>query len=132
MYLLDTDICVYYLRGTRPILSSRLTGTSEGELGVTAITAGELLFGGMHSSHPPTDLERTERLLGWLRIAPFTLVAAHHYAVIREYLTQRGMIIGPNDLLIAATALAENATLVTNNVREFSRVPGLSVENWTQ
>jgi tRNA(fMet)-specific endonuclease VapC len=132
VYLLDTDICVYYLRGTHPNLSTRFTGTPDDQLGVTSITAGELLFGATHSSRPPTDLQKTESLLGWLRVAPFTLEAAHHYAVIREHLTRRGTLIGPNDLLIAATALAENATLVTNNVREFSRVPGLTVENWTQ
>ena len=132
MYLLDTDTCIYWRNGTHPNLRERIARTPSSDLGTTAITAGELLFGVEHSTKRPTNREGTEDFLASIEVVPFTVEAARHYATIREDLTRRGALIGSNDLLIAATALAENATLVTNNVSEFSRVNGLRLENWAE
>jgi len=131
VYLLDTDSCIYYLEGRAPELLERLKETAWDDLGVTAVTAGELRYGALHSARPNANLARVEAFLSPLTKVPFDDQAASHYARIKQALTAAGRPIGGFDMLIAATALANDATLITNNVREFSRVPGLRVENWS-
>ncbi len=132
MYLLDTDSCVYYLEGRSPELLDRLKETPWDDLGVTAITAGELRYGAFHSARPKANLARAEAFLSPLTKVPFDDQSAGHYARIKQTLSAVGRPIGGFDMLIAATVLANDATLITNNVREFSRVPGLRVENWSR
>jgi tRNA(fMet)-specific endonuclease VapC len=109
---------------------SRVQSYSIGEVGITAITCAELRFGVENSARVDENVGRLERFLLPLEIVPFDAEAARHYGRLRRELKLAGCPIGSNDLLIAAHALALAATLVTNNVREFSRIDGLCVERW--
>lgn len=130
-YLLDTDICIYYLNRRAPAVAERFTSIGLDDLGVSATTAAELRFGALNSGRPARNTGTVVDFLTLVRPVPFDEIAALHYGHIKRRLSAEGKLIGPLDTLIAATALAREATLVTNNVREFTRVPGLSVENWT-
>jgi len=129
--LLDTDICIYAINRKRPEVLSRVRGYPLGEVGISAITYAELRFGVENSARVEQNMDRLERFLLPLEIVPFDAEAARHYGQLRHELKRAGCPIGSNDLLIAAHALALTATLVTNNVREFSRIDGLRVEQWT-
>ncbi len=132
MVLLDTDICIYLLNqrpGFEAILR-RLDGRQQGEVALSAITLAELRFGIAASQRRDVNLAKLELFLAAFEIAPFDASAAIAYGSLRARLQALGTPIGPLDTLIAAHALALGATVVTNNVREFGRVPGLTVENW--
>ena len=132
MVLLDTDICIYLLNqrpGFEAILR-RLDGRRQGEVALSAITLAELRFGIAASQHRAVNLAKLELLLATFEIAPFDAPAAAAYGSLRAHLQARGTPMGPLDTLIAAHALALGAAVVTNNVREFGRVPGLTMENW--
>lgn len=128
--LLDTDICIYAINRKRPEVLSRVRGYPLGEVGISAITYAELRFGVENSARVEQNMDRLERFLLPLEIVPFDADAARHYGRLRRELQRAGCPIGSNDLLIAAHALALATTLVTNNVREFSRIDGLHVERW--
>jgi tRNA(fMet)-specific endonuclease VapC len=128
--LLDTDICIYAINARRPEALARLRDYALGEVGISAITYAELRFGVENSQRVAENLERLERFLLPLEIVPFDAKAGQHYGRIRTELQQCGVPIGANDLLIAAHALSLEVCLVTNNVREFERVPELCVERW--
>ena len=128
--LLDTDICIYAINQHRPEALRRLRRHAVGEVGISAITYAELRYGVENSVDARRNLERLERFLLPLEILPFDTEAGRHYGHVRTALKRAGRIIGANDLLIAAHALALGVTLVTNNVREFERVEGLRVERW--
>ncbi len=128
--LLDTDICIYAINRKRPEVLSRVRGYPLGEVGISAITYAELRFGVENSARVEQNMDRLERFLLPLEIVPFDAEAARHYGRLRRELKRTGSPIGSNDLLIAAHALALATTLVTNNVREFSRIDGLHVERW--
>jgi len=130
MYVLDTDVAVFLLRGRAPMAEERLRSVDVDAMAITAISAAELRFGAAHSPNPPRNLEFVEHFLAPLRMLPFDGDAAVHFAAAKQHLARRGLLIGPMDLLIAATVLSCGAVLVTNNVSEFSRVPSLRVENW--
>ena len=130
MYVLDTDTCVFLLRGKGEAVAKRLRELQVDLVAVTAITAAELRFGALHSARAAANLEQVEQFLAPLQMLPFANAASAHFAAIKESLSRAGLLIGPMDLLIAATVRAHGATLVTNNVGEFERVPGLKVENW--
>ena len=129
-YLLDTNTWIDYLkRGISPV-AARLRQTPASDIAVCSVVWAELLHGARKYEKRDERVERIERTLGPFRSLPFDDAAARRYAEIRDVLERRGEIIGPNDLLIAAIALSHDLTVVTNN-REFSRVNGLSVEDWT-
>jgi len=130
MYVLDTDISIFLLRGQAQCAEARLHEIDEVDVAVTAITAAELRFGAAHSGNPPRNLEQVEHFLAPLGMLPFDNHAAAHFAAIKQHLAASGTLIGPMDLLIAAIARASGCVLVTNNTREFERVPRLAVENW--
>ncbi len=132
MFLLDTDICIFWLRQSSEAVVARLEAIDPRKLGVTAITVAELYYGARHSSRPDENLESTAELLDLLQAFAFNTAAAMHYAEIKQHLVSRGAMIGHMDLLNAAIARASGWTFVTNNTREFERVPGLQIENWTQ
>jgi tRNA(fMet)-specific endonuclease VapC len=127
---LDTDICIYAINRKRPEVLSRVRGYPLGEVGISAITYAELRFGMENSARVEQNMDRLERFLLPLEIAPFDADAARYYGRLRRELERAGCPIGSNDLLIAAHALALATTLVTNNVREFSRIAGLQVDRW--
>jgi tRNA(fMet)-specific endonuclease VapC len=127
--LLDTDITSYVFAHRDERVRRRFLAFEIGDVGISAITAAELLFG---SALNPSERNRqaVARALESLAVVPFDLAAAHAYGRIRAMLRRRGTPIGSHDMLIAAHALSLDLPLVTNNVREFRRVPGLRVENW--
>jgi len=128
-YMLDTDICIYTIN-ERPagVLRAFQAHQSAG-LGISAVTAAELYFG-VARTGSQRNLTALRRFVGALEIAAFDAAAAEICGSLRAWLAAQGTPIGPYDTLIAAHAQAIGATLVSNNVREFERVPGLRVENW--
>jgi tRNA(fMet)-specific endonuclease VapC len=127
--LLDTDICVDLLRGTSPAAARRLLAAEPGGLRIPAVAAAELLFGARKGGSDKA-LRLTREFIAQIGVAAFDGAAAEQYGALRERQRRSGTVIGPNDLLIAATALALGAVLATANTAEFSRVSGLVVENW--
>lgn len=128
-YLLDTDTCIYALKGNREVLD-RLLSKERTEIAVSVITEGELRTGAAKSSSPAKTQRLIENFLGPLTILELTSEDAVVYANIRAKLERAGTPIGPLDTLIASQAVARRLTLVSNNEREFRRVAGLTLENW--
>lgn len=129
-YLLDTNAWISYLNARRSPIAGRLVNTNPADVRLCSVVKAELYYGAYRSSRVRENLNLLTRLSAQFASVPFDDVAADHYGKIRAYLAKLGTPIGPNDLLIAAIALAGAFTLVTNNTREFSRVPGLLIENW--
>lgn len=129
-YLLDTDICIYILNGPPPALRDRVLQAAAEKIHVSTMTEAELYYGALHSSRPQKNRDRIEALLLPLAKLDFDSDAAHSFAEIKENLVKKGALIGVFDMLIAAIARSHNLTLVTNNVKDFERVPNLSIENW--
>ena len=130
MYILDTNVLIDFSRGNLPIAYEMMRNSDASLFKVPAIVKSELLLGALKSRDPESMRFRVENLLLPFEILPFDDACSFHYASIRAHLESEGMTIGANDYLIAAIALAYSAVLVTNNVKEFKRVPGLSIENW--
>lgn len=130
IYLLDTNICIYIIRNHPPQVIDRIKSCGVGDVAVSAITLAELEYGAAKSSRPDQNREALLVFASPLEILPFDDNAALHYGDIRTYLERSGQSIGAMDMLIAAHARSIPLTLVTNNTREFSRVPNLLVENW--
>ena len=131
MYCLDTNIWSYILRQPNKALIRNLSSKKSAELCLAELTRAELLYGAMRSSQATHLRQRINDLLSPYARLAFGAEAAEHYADIRMRLEKAGKPISPNDLIIAATARAAGATLVTANLREFSRVPGLKCRDWT-
>lgn len=131
-YLLDTNICIYIAKHNPPVVRARFAQHAAQELSMSVITLGELRFGAEKSQSREKALSAIEQLTRLIQIAPLTESVGQHYGRIRAELEKAGTPIGNNDLWIAAHACADGLILVTNNEREFSRVPGLQVENWVQ
>ncbi|WP_233203526.1 type II toxin-antitoxin system VapC family toxin [Limnohabitans sp. B9-3] len=129
-YLLDTNICIYIAKGQPLAVRRRFEAHTVQELVMSAITVGELRFGAEKSQARERALATIAQLVQMIQPCALPMAAAEHYGRVRATLQQQGLPIGNNDLWLAAHALAEGWTLVTNNTREFSRVPGLRVENW--
>jgi len=130
IYLLDTDICIYFLEGKAPRVRERMHHLTPEDLGTTVITAAELHYGAQHSGRAAQNLARIETFLRSIIQIPFDASCAARYGELKQALASRGALIGPMDLLIAAIALTHDAILVTNNAREFERIPGLRTETW--
>jgi len=128
--LLDTNICIYLIKKKPPAVLKKFKTFQINELGISSITLAELEFGVYNSGYPEQNQEALSQFLSPLEIAPFDDRAAVEYGRIRAYLQQRGLPIGAMDLLIAAQAKCLAIPLVTNNLREFKRIPGLLLENW--
>ena len=129
-YLLDTTICIYIAKGHPLAVRHRFETHTLQELAMSTITVGELRFGAEKSQARERALATIDRLVQMIQPCALPMIAADHYGHVRANLQQQGLPIGNNDLWLAAHALAEGWTLVTNNTREFSRVPGLRLENW--
>ena len=132
--LIDTSVLIEHERG-RLNLEPHLTGHGQEEFFLSVITASELLHGVHRAVEPQIRMKRSalvEALLERLPLLPVDLATARTHAQVWAELARPGKMIGPNDLWIAATALAHGLTMVTANVREFERVPGLIVEIWAE
>lgn len=129
-YLLDTDICIYLIKRRPGGVLARLQQCMPGEVGLSSITVSELEYGVHKSSRPQENRLALAEFLAPLEILPYEDTAAGCYGEMRAMLERQGTPIGAMDLLIAAHALSRRLTLVTNNEREFRRLPGLKVVNW--
>jgi tRNA(fMet)-specific endonuclease VapC len=130
MYLLDTNACIRVLNGTSAALVARIRSHAPSELRISSVTRAELLFGARRSARVAENLGLLSAFFAPIMSLAFDDACAEHYGALRASLAAAGRPIGPNDLLIAATALAHDLTLVTHNLREFSRVAGLKIEDW--
>jgi tRNA(fMet)-specific endonuclease VapC len=128
--LLDTGVCIHLLNAREPELLARFRAHPPVELALSTIVRAELLWGARNSGRIDENLERVRLFAEPLVSLLFDDESAERYGAIRADLAARGTPIGPNDLLIAATALGHRATLVTRNRREFERVSGLAIEAW--
>jgi tRNA(fMet)-specific endonuclease VapC len=129
MYILDTNTLIYYFKGQGQV-AQNFANVSPQEIGISAIVLFELQVGIAKSTSPAKRTEQLDRLLSRVNLIPFDRNSAVAAATIRAQLEQQGTPIGPIDVLIAGTALAFSATLVTHNVKEFSRVSGLAIADW--
>jgi tRNA(fMet)-specific endonuclease VapC len=129
-HFLDTNTCIYLIRQRPAGALQRFEEFEVGEIGVSAITVSELRYGAEKSSRPEQNAQALERFLLPIEIMDFSAEAAKEYGRIRANLEKQGTPIGPLDTLIAAHVRSLDATLVTNNTREFERVQGLRLEDW--
>ncbi len=130
MYLLDTNVCVQYLRGKNPVIRQHLAGKAAVEIAVCSVVLAELYLGALRSARPRENRTKIDTFVQPYACLPFDGAAAEKHSRIRHHLEQAGTPIGPHDLQIAAIALAAGITLVAHNTAEFSRVPGLAIEDW--
>ena len=128
-YLLDTNILSDLVRQPQGRIAQRIAREGEKSICTSIIVAAELRFG-VNKSGSERLSTQLEIILSAIEILPLDEPADRRYGTLRNYLEERGASIGPNDMLIAAHALALDCTVITANEREFSRVPGLKVENW--
>jgi tRNA(fMet)-specific endonuclease VapC len=128
-YLLDTNIVIYVLK-RRPIEVLKIFNTNASRMAVSSITLSELIYGAEKSSNIDRNLEAIEEFISHLEVLPYDAKASQHYGQIKASLEKKGEIIGENDIHIAAHAISQGLILVTNNLREFKRVPHLALENW--
>ncbi|WP_303785535.1 tRNA(fMet)-specific endonuclease VapC [Azovibrio restrictus] len=128
-YLLDTNIVIYVIK-RRPLAVLSIFNRHHGRMAISAITLAELMHGAEKSSDPARNLTVVEDFCSRLDVLPYDMAAAAHYGNIRAVLEQQGTPIGVNDLHIAGQARSRGLVLVSNNLREFQRVPGLLLENW--
>ena len=131
-YLLDTNVWVAFLRNPNSPVVPRLRARQPGDVCVCSVVVAELYYGCLRSANPAANRGKVEALMQPYRSLPFDDAAAEQYASVRRHLESLGAPIGPYDLQIAAIALANGCTLVTHNTEEFSRIPGLPLEDWQQ
>ena len=131
-YMLDTNICIYAMKNKPEKVLRRFKDELDNGICISSITLAELEYEIKHSSDPAKNGVALLRFLLPMSVLPFGPDAASEYGEIRAYLQNKGTPIGPLDMLIAGHAKAENLVLVTNNVREFERIPGLRLENWAE
>lgn len=130
-YLLDTNIVIFTMKN-RPQHVKRRFMEHQRRMAISAVTLGELVFGAEHSQQVERNLADIEAMAARLDVLPFDAEAAYHFGQIRAALYRTGRPIGPYDMMIAGQARARGLTLVTNNMKEFERVPGLVVEDWSE
>ncbi len=127
--MLDTNIVIYTIKN-RPERVREVFKRHSGQMAISAVTFGELIYGAERSSQPERNLNDIEGMIARLEVLPFDELAAAHFGQLRAELARAGTPIGPYDQMIAGHARALGLVLVTNNVDEFERVPGLRIENW--
>jgi tRNA(fMet)-specific endonuclease VapC len=127
---LDTNICSYILRRHPGSMIERFAALDREQLWLSAIVAAELRFGAAKLASPRFSAA-VEAWLAGFDVRPWPVDAAHHYAHLRAALERAGQPVGGMDMLIAAHAISEDSVVITNNAREFHRVPGLAVEEWS-
>lgn len=128
-YMLDTNICIYVIRNYPQELLVRFNALAE-QLCISSITLGELHYGAEKSARRLQNLQAIEHFSARLDVLPFSAKAAAHYGQVRAELERAGTPVGLHDMLIGAHARSDGLIIVTNNRREFDRIPGLRVENW--
>jgi tRNA(fMet)-specific endonuclease VapC len=130
MYLLDTDTIIYALKG-HPKVVERLASEAHRPKALSVVTYGELFYGAMKSAAPQANLAKVRRVAELFPVVEVSRAIMETFGSLKAELQQHGRVVDDFDLVIAATALALNYALVTNNERHFRPIPGLRVENWT-
>ena len=130
MWILDSNICIYLIKKKDPKLREKLFSHDPEEIAVSAVTVYELSYGAEKSHWGTRNRETLDLFLAPLTILPFDSKDAVTAGKIRSYLERMGTPIGPYDLMIAAQGITRQHSIVTNNIREFERIPGLKLENW--
>ena len=130
MVLLDTNACIHFMKNSHPKLTEKILSCDPSEIAVSVITVYELEYGACKSNWGEKTRHNMALFLAPLTILSFSTDDAVAAGRIRSYLEKKGMMIGPYDLLIAAQGLSRNLTVITHNTGEFSRVPGLKLEDW--
>jgi tRNA(fMet)-specific endonuclease VapC len=128
-YMLDSNICIYVMKTYPPELRGKFNALAE-QLCISSITLGELYYGAEKSARRVQNLTAIEHFVARLEVLPFGDKAAAHYGQLRAELERAGTPCGPHDMQIGGHARSEGLILVTNNMREFARMPGVRVENW--
>jgi tRNA(fMet)-specific endonuclease VapC len=128
-YMLDTNICIYVMKRYPPDLREKFNALAE-QLCISSITLGELHYGAEKSTRRADNLIAIDQFVARLDILPFSEKAAAHYGQVRAELERAGRPSGPHDMQIGGHARSEGLIVVTNNMREFARMPGVRVENW--
>jgi tRNA(fMet)-specific endonuclease VapC len=128
--MLDTNICIYIIKGQPSSVIDRLVALPTEEVGISIVTVSELRYGASKSSRPKRNHEALDEFLYPFEVALYDEPAAKAYGTVRSALEKKGRPIGAMDLLIAAHALSLDVRLVTNNAKEFERVDGLEIDNW--
>ena len=132
MNLLDTNTCIHFLNGSSKAVADQMRSRPPSEIVLCSIVKAELLYGARHSRRVEDNLRLLDHFFTPLASLPFDDRCAEEYGLIRAQLAVQGSLIGPNDLMIAAIARAHDTTLVTHNIREFSRVAGLRLTDWEE
>lgn len=132
MYIVDSNTCIYFMNGKYQSVRDKFLSISPKDIKISSIVKGELLLGAIKSQTREQTTKKVEKFLKPFDVVDFSDKMAYDYAEIRATLEKSGNSIGANDLLIAATALNNKATLVTHNIDEFSRVQGLDIEDWVE
>ena len=130
LYMLDTDICAFVLRRSSEVLLERIQQVPIEQQIISMVTLAELFYGVLESNKKKANRAGVDAFVRHVTVKDWSRDAAEHYAEIRADLKKKGQMIGANDLMIAAHARSLDATVVTNNVKNFGRVKGLKVENW--
>lgn len=133
LFFLDSNICIEYMRKSKKsaIIDARLSEHDYDDIKIPSIVLAELLHGAYKSRRVEETVNEVEDFVADFEVIKFDFVEAYMYGKIRANLERKGQLISNNDMLIAATALAYNATLITNNTQEFSRIDGLNLDDWT-
>jgi tRNA(fMet)-specific endonuclease VapC len=130
VYLPDTNVWIVLLKERSSRIRQQFENRLPSDIAFCSVVKAELITGALGYGNPLERIQKLEKLWAPFRSVPFDDVAAEEYGRIRNHLQKTGRMIGPNDLMIAATAVVNNLTLVTSNQAEFSRVPGLRLETW--
>lgn len=128
-HMLDTNICIYVMKTYPPAVREKFNALAE-QLCVSSITLGELHYGAEKSARRSENLSAIEHFVARLEVLPFGGKAAAHYGQVRAELERGGTPCGPHDMQIGAHARSEGLIVVTNNMKEFVRMPGVRIENW--
>ena len=132
MYLLDTNICIYFIKRKFDYLEARVEQEEPFQIAISSITVAELEYGISKSLYREKNKIALLEFLSSFEIIPFTELDCEDFGALRAYLNKNGTPIGPYDLQIASQCLARDLVLVSNNIKEFKRVPNLKYENWIQ
>ena len=130
-YMLDTNICIYAIKDSKPGLREYMADITPGEMCISSITLSELRYGAYKSASASRNIVAINQFLSTIQVLAFDERAADEYGKIRSDLEKRGCVIGNMDMLIAAHARSAGITVITNNTREFERVEALKIEDWS-
>ena len=129
-FFLDTNTCIYFLNGKSENIKNKIFNLHPNEIKITSIVKAELLYGAKKSERSVENISKVKMFLKPFETISFSDLCSDVYSDIRCDLEKRGNIIGPNDLIIAATVISNNGVLITNNIKEFKRVDNLKLDNW--